>query len=186
MAIRSIVKYPDPRLREPTVAVGGGVDDGLRKLVNDMSDTMYAANGAGLAAIQVGDHRKLFIIEGTIAGAAEGAPPIVFIDPEIVWLSPETELTEEGCLSFPGIYLEVKRSLKARVKATNLAGKRIEIEAEGLYARAIQHENDHLTGKLLVDFAGPLKRKMIKRKMEKAAREEAEDADSEIDEAAAE
>ena len=179
MALRRIVKFPDPILRQATVAVGDvAAHPDLAKLVADMTDTMYAANGAGLAAIQVGDHRRLFIIDAAIGGGAEGDPPRVFIDPQITWLSSETEATEEGCLSFPGIYLDVKRSLRATIQATGLDGARFEITAEGLYARALQHENDHLTGKLLVDFAGPLKRQMIKRKMERANRAELEETEA--------
>jgi peptide deformylase len=179
MALRRIIKFPDPILRQPTTAVGDvAAHADLKKLVADMTDTMYAANGAGLAAIQVGDTRRLFIVEASIAGGAEGDAPKVFIDPEITMLSPETEATEEGCLSFPGIYLDVKRSLRATIRATGLDGKLFEVTAEGLFARALQHENDHLTGKLLVDFAGPLKKKMIKRRMEKVIREELEEAEA--------
>ena len=186
MALRRILKFPDPVLRQATVAVGDvAAHKDLAKLVADMTDTMYASNGAGLAAIQVGDTRRLFIVDASIAGGAENDPPRVFIDPEISYLSPETEQTEEGCLSFPGIYLDVKRSLKATIKATGLDGKRFELSAEGLFARALQHENDHLTGKLLVDFAGPLKRQMIKRKMEKLNRAELAGDGDDADDAAA-
>src|SRR5437762_7776853 len=116
MALREIVRYPDNRLRQPTREVTS-FDDELRQLVADMTETMYASNGAGLAAIQVGDPRRVFIVEGAVAGGDHNDPPIVFINPELEWLSDETETGEEGCLSFPGIYVPVKRSLRARVRA---------------------------------------------------------------------
>jgi peptide deformylase len=172
MALRPILKFPDPVLRHATTEViefGGE----LEKLVADMVETMYAKNGAGLAAIQVGSTIKLFIVEASVAGGNENDPPVVFINPQIEWLSDETETTEEGCLSFPGIYVPIKRSLKCRVRARGLDGKEFVVEGEGLYARAMQHENDHLINKLLVDYVGPLKRQMIKRKMERMSEEEA-------------
>src|SRR5436190_1931250 len=113
MALRPILRFPDPVLRQPTVDVAS-FDDDLARLVEDMTETMYASNGAGLAAIQVGDPRRVFIVEGAVAGGDHNDPPIVFINPELEWLSDETETGEEGCLSFPGIYVPVKRSLRAR------------------------------------------------------------------------
>jgi len=171
MAVRPIVKYPDARLRQATVEVGA-ITDEIRRLVADMTDTMFAANGAGIAAIQVGVPVKLYIIDAAVAGGREEDPPIVFINPEITWLGEESVTGDEGCLSFPGIFVPVKRALRARVRATNLDGQTFELEGEGLCARAMQHEGDHLTGRLLVDFVGPLKREMIKRKMKRAARED--------------
>src|SRR5688572_9985416 len=171
MAVLPIVKFPDPRLRQPTVAVTE-VTDEIRKLVADMADTMYAANGAGLAAIQVGRLERIYIVDAAVAGGREEDPPVVFINPEITWLSDETETMDEGCLSFLTIYVPVKRSFRARVRAQNLEGEPFEVEAEGLYARAMQHEGDHLTGKLLVDFVGPLKKQMIKRKLARLAKDE--------------
>lgn len=178
MAVLPIVKFPDPRLRQPTVPVSE-VTDEIRKLVADMADTMYAANGAGLAAIQVGRFERIYIVDAAIAGGREEDPPVAFINPEIVWLSDETETKDEGCLSFPTIYVPVKRSLRARVRAMGLDGQTFEVDGEGLYARAMQHEGDHLTGKLLVDFVGPLKKQMIKRKMTRLAREEEAEAEAE-------
>jgi peptide deformylase len=174
MALRPIVKYPDNFLRQATTVVAE-VDDQTKKLVADMVETMYAKNGAGLAAIQVGSNVKLFIVEASVAGGDENDHPIVFINPKIEWLSDETETSDEGCLSFPGIYVPIKRSLRARVRATGLDGQEFVAEGEGLYARAMQHENDHLENKLLIDYVGPLKRQMIKRKMEKMTDEEAEE-----------
>ena len=172
MALRPILKFPDPVLRQATAEVHE-IDEELKKLVADMVETMYSKNGAGLAAIQVGSDLRIFIVEASVAGGDENDHPVVFINPTIEWLSDETETTEEGCLSFPGIYVPIKRSLRARVRATGLDGKEFVAEGEGLYARAMQHENDHLINKLLVDYVGPLKRQMIKRKMERMSEEEA-------------
>ena len=174
MALRRILKFPDPVLRQPTHAVTQ-VDESIRQLVFDMAETMYAKNGAGLAAIQVGSPLRMFIVEPTVGGGEENDPPIVFINPKIEWLSNETETTDEGCLSFPGIYVPVKRALKARCRAIGLDGQEFVAEGEGLYARAMQHEIDHLDNRLLVDFAGPVKRAMIKKRMEKMTDEEAEE-----------
>lgn len=172
MALRPIVKYPDNFLRQATIPVGV-IDEEIKRLVADMVETMYSKNGAGLAAIQVGSNLKLFIVEASVAGGDENDHPVVFINPVIEWLSPEIESSDEGCLSFPGVYVPIKRSLRARVRALGLDGQEFVAEGEGLYARAMQHEHDHLINKLLVDHVGPLKRQMIKRKMEKMTDEEA-------------
>jgi peptide deformylase len=178
MAILRILKYPEPELRQSTVEVpvdGLGAAE-IRRLVEDMVETMYSHNGAGLAAVQVGRPERIILIDGHIANGAEDAPPVVFINPIIEHLSDEAETADEGCLSFPGIFVPIKRSLRARVSAYGLDGKRFTIDAEGLYARALQHETDHLTGRLIVDFVGAVKREIIKRKMRRVAREEAEEA----------
>jgi peptide deformylase len=172
MSLRPIRKFPDPVLREKTREVAT-VSDEIKTLVADMVETMYSKNGAGLAAVQVGSPDRIFIVEASVAGGDENDHPIVFINPKIEWLSDETEVSEEGCLSFPGIYVPIKRSLRARVRATGLDGKEFVAEGEGLYARAMQHENDHLENKLLIDYVGPVKRQMIKRKMERMSDEEA-------------
>ena len=174
MALRPIVKYPDNFLRQATTAVAA-VDDETKKLVADMVETMYSKNGAGLAAIQVGSTKRIFIVEASVTGGDENDHPIVFINPTIEWLSDETETSDEGCLSFPGIYVPIKRSLRARVRATGLDGNEFVAEGEGLYARAMQHEHDHLINKLLIDYVGPIKRQIIKRKMEKMTDEEADE-----------
>jgi peptide deformylase len=174
MALRPIVKYPDNFLRQATAPVAA-VDDDIKKLVADMVETMYSKNGAGLAAIQVGSDKRIFIVEASIAGGDENDHPIVFINPTIEWLSDDAETSDEGCLSFPGIYVPIKRSLGARVRATGLDGNEFVAEGEGLYARAMQHEHDHLINKLLIDYVGPLKRQMIKRKMEKMTDDEADE-----------
>ena len=166
MALRAILRFPDAKLRQRSVEVKT-VDDDVRQLVADMAETMEAANGAGLAAIQVGAPVRLFIIDGVVAGGAEGSPPKVFINPEIVEISPESQTGDEGCLSFPQIFVPVKRGMKARVRAMGIDGETFEAEGEGLYARALQHETDHLNGRLLIDQVGPVKREMIKRQLRK-------------------
>jgi peptide deformylase len=183
MALRPILRFPDAKLRQRSLEVKS-VDDELRQLVADMAETMEAANGAGLAAIQVGAPVRLFIIDGAVAGGAEGAPPKVFINPEIVEISQESQTGDEGCLSFPQIFVPVKRGMKARVRAMGLDGETFEAEGEGLFARALQHETDHLNGRLLIDQVGPVKREIIKRKLRKDLEAEREEAESGKDGAA--
>ncbi|HVU50761.1 MAG TPA: peptide deformylase [Polyangia bacterium] len=177
MAERAILRFPDAKLRQRSVEVKE-VDDSVRQLVADMAETMEAANGAGLAAIQVGVPVRLFIIDGAVAGGPEGSPPKVFINPEILEISPESQTGDEGCLSFPQIFVPVKRGLKARVRAMGLDGQTFEAEGEALFARALQHETDHLNGRLLIDQVGPVKREMIKRKLRKDLEAEREEAQS--------
>jgi peptide deformylase len=180
MAVRPVVIWPDPRLREPSVAVGA-VDDSLRELYRDLCDSMYAENGLGMASLQLGDNRRMFIVEPKLAGLAETDPPVAFINPEVLEVSDEQQDSEEGCLSFPDIYIKVKRPMRTRVRAMGIDGKMFELEGEGLLARCLLHENDHLTGKLLVDFVGPLKRQMIKKKLQRVKAE----AEADVDEAEA-
>lgn len=164
MAVLPIVVWPDARLRQETRAVAE-VDDAVRTLYRDLADTMYALNGLGIAAIQIGDPTKMFLVEPTLAGRDSKGEPLAFINPEVIWTSDETEKSEEGCLSFPGVYVAVERPERARVRALGIDGETFEVDADGLFARCLLHENDHLTGKLLVDFVGPLKRQMIRRKL---------------------
>jgi len=173
MALLPILRYPDPRLREKCAPVET-FDESLHKLVADMSDTMYAANGAGLAAIQVGSALRMFIIDPEVAGKSPDDPVLVFANPELVWISDEAQTGDEGCLSFPGIFVPIKRGMRARVRAQDIAGQVFEIEGEELFSRALQHESDHLIGRLLIDLVGPVKREIIKRKMKKEALAEAE------------
>ena len=179
MAVRPVVIWPDPRLREPTVEVTA-VDDSVRELYRDLCDSMYAENGLGMASLQIGDHRKMFIVEPKLAGRAETDLPLAFINPEVLEVSDEQQDSEEGCLSFPDIYIKVKRPMRARVRALGIDGQWFEIEGEGLLARCLLHENDHLTGKLLVDFVGPLKRQMIKKKLQRRKDAEAEEDEAEV------
>ncbi|MBK7537305.1 MAG: peptide deformylase [Myxococcales bacterium] len=172
MAVRPVVIWPDPRLREPIRKVER-IDDAVRALYQDLTDTMFAENGLGIAALQLGDPTAMFLVEAKLAGRGENELPVAFINPEVLWTSEETEETEEGCLSFPEIYIKVDRPLRAKVRALDLEGNTFELEGEGLLARCLLHEYDHLSGKLLVDFAGPLKRQMIKKKLQRRQREDA-------------
>jgi len=178
MAVRPILRFPDSRLRQTSAPVKA-VDDDVRRLVADMTDSMNAQNGAGLAAVQIGDPRRIFIVDGQVAGGNEGDPPKVFINPEIVEISKESQTGDEGCLSFPNIFVPVKRGMRARVRAMDLEGNTFEAEGEELYARAMQHETDHLNGRLLIDQVGPVKRELIKRKLRRDAEAEREEAEAE-------
>jgi peptide deformylase len=175
MAVRPVVIWPDPRLRQDTVAVAE-VDDRVRALYRDLCDTMYAENGLGIAAIQIGDPTRMFLVEPKLAGRAEDDPPLAFINPEVVWASDETQKSDEGCLSFPEIYVQVQRPMRCRIRAMGIDGEIFEMEGEGLLARCLLHELDHLTGKLLVDFVGPLKRQMIKKRLQRRERALEEEA----------
>lgn len=161
MAIRTILHYPDPRLRrkaEPVAEIG----DEIRRLIDDMAETMYAAPGIGLAAVQVDVPKRVIVID--LSEARNDLK--VFVNPEI--LSKEGEQTfEEGCLSVPGIFDEVTRAARVRVRALDREGRSFELEAEGLLATCIQHEIDHLDGKVFVDYLSRLKQSRIRKKLEK-------------------
>lgn len=167
--IREILVYPDPRLREVAEPVTE-VDDSIRELVEDMAETMYAAPGVGLAANQIGVLKRVFVID--IADEGEPSDLRVFINPEILESS-GTQSYQEGCLSFPGGSEEIKRAERVRVTALDASGTPFELEAEGLLAVAIQHENDHLNGVLMIDKLGPLKRRRLGQKIKKAREEQA-------------
>jgi peptide deformylase len=169
MAIRSILHYPDKRLREPGKPIEK-VTPEIQALVDDMAETMYAAPGVGLAATQIGEPYQLFVIDV----AEQDAPSDlrVFINPQILERE-DAIVWSEGCLSFPGVSEEIERAAKVRVRALDRAGKPFELEADGLLAVAIQHEYDHLQGVLMIDRVGPLKRRIIDRKMKKRAEERA-------------
>jgi peptide deformylase len=168
MAKRTILSFPDPRLHTVAKPVQG-VDARIRTLVADMLETMYEASGIGLAATQVDVHERLVVIDVS----EDHDRPLVLINPEIVWASEEKVLNEEGCLSVPGIYDGVERSTAVRVTALDLQGEPRTIEAEGLLAICIQHELDHLLGKVFVEYLSPLKRNRIKSKLLKQQREDA-------------
>mgnify|MGYP001828949961 CR=1 FL=1 len=174
MAVRDIVVWPDARLRQDTVEISE-INDEVRALYRDLVDTMYAHNGLGIAAIQIGEAPRMFLVEAELAGGAEGDDPWAFINPEVLEVSDDTDKSDEGCLSFPGIYVPIARPLRAKVRAMSIDGETFEVEGEGLFARCLLHEYDHLTGKLMVDFVGPLKKQMIKRKLAKRDRELAEE-----------
>lgn len=167
--IRTILHYPDKRLREPGKKVEKLTPE-LLQLIDDMAETMYAAPGVGLAATQIGELLQLFIID--IADQDEKSDLKVFINPEI--LETEGDITwQEGCLSFPGVQEDIDRAAKVKVRAQDRDGRVFELEAEGLLAVAIQHEYDHLQGKLMIDHMGPLKKRLTHRKMVKRAEEQA-------------
>lgn len=165
MAVRPIVVWPDPRLREKTRAIPD-ITDEVRALYRDLADTMYAYDGVGIAAVQIGVPVKMFLVDSVVAGREKG-DPVAFINPEIISVSPDKDKSEEGCLSFPGIYVPIERPRQARLRAMGIDGQMFEAEGDGLFGRCMQHELDHLTGKLMIDFVGPLKKRQIKKKLEK-------------------
>jgi peptide deformylase len=171
MAIRTILHYPDKRLRVPGETVTQ-FDAELEALVDDMAETMYAAPGVGLAATQIGVQKRIFIID---VATDDNAPSElrVFVNPEIVELHGKI-CWEEGCLSFPGVHEEIERAERVLVRAKNAKGEPFELEADGLLAVAIQHENDHLDGKLMVDRLGLIRRRLVHRAMVKRAADAAE------------
>ena len=174
MALLPILCYPDPRLHTVARPVAS-VDDRIRQLAADMLETMYDAPGIGLAAPQVGVLSRLLVMDCV---KEEGAPPrpMVLIDPEVTWRSEEVRVYEEGCLSIPDQYADVERPAEVEVTWTGLDGHRTGDRFEGLWATCVQHEIDHLDGKLFIDYLKPLKRQMITRKMVKLKRERAREA----------
>jgi len=164
MALLPILRYPDPRLHTRAVPVER-VDDDIRKLVADMAETMYEAPGIGLAATQVNVHRRVVVIDVT----EDKTGLMALINPEILERSGE-QVCEEGCLSVPGIYEKVTRAERVKVRALDENGQSREIEADGLLAVCIQHEIDHLDGKVFVEYLSSLKLSRIKRKLAKKAR----------------
>jgi peptide deformylase len=167
MALLPILCYPDPRLHKVAQPVAA-VDDRLRALIDDMLETMYDANGIGLAATQIDVHQRLVVIDTS----EERDKPLVLINPEITWMSDERVKGDEGCLSVPGIYDGVERATVVKVTALDRDGQTQNIEAEGLLAICIQHELDHLKGKVFVEYLSPLKQGRIKTKMVKAQKAE--------------
>jgi peptide deformylase len=165
MAIMDILSFPDPRLRTRAAPVES-VDDALRSLVDDLLETMYDAGGIGLAATQVNVHKRLLVMDTS----PDRDRPRVYINPEFEILDPELGEYDEGCLSVPGFYETVNRPQRIRVNALGRDGEAFTEELEGLAAICLQHEVDHLDGKLFVDYISPLKRQRIRRKLEKAQR----------------
>jgi peptide deformylase len=167
MSILNILRYPDPRLHKIAQPVTV-FDDKLKQLAADMAETMYDAPGVGLAASQVDMHVQLVVIDTSETNQELR----VFINPEIIWASAERKLYDEGCLSVPGIYDGVERPAEVKVRAFDLNGTSFELHADGLLAVCIQHEMDHLVGKVFVEYLSPLKRNRIKTKMLKEERQE--------------
>ena len=165
MALLPILNFPDPRLRTKAIPVEV-VDDQIRTLAADMLETMYAAPGIGLAASQVDRHIQLIVMDLS----EEKNQPMVFINPRITPLTEDTQPYEEGCLSVPQIFDKVERPVRVKIEALDLDGKTFTLEADGLLAVCIQHEMDHLDGKLFVDYLSPLKRQRIREKIAKAER----------------
>ena len=168
MSKLDILRYPDPRLHNVARPVAG-VDARIRSLVDDMLETMYSAEGVGLAATQVDVHERVIVIDVSEARN----DPIVLINPELIAQSDEMAVSEEGCLSVPEIYDKVSRHARVRVRALDRSGEVREFDAEGLLAVAVQHEMDHLLGKVFVEYLSPLKRSRIKTRMLKKTRDEA-------------
>lgn len=170
MSTRPLVILPDSQLRLVSSVVDA-VDDEIRRLADDMLETMYEAPGIGLAAIQVGVPKRLVTID--VSREDEGRRPQVFVNPEIVWSSEERSTYEEGCLSIPDYFEEVERPAKVKVRYTTLAGEPAELDADGILATCLQHEIDHLNGVLFIDYISKLKRDRVVRKFTKLAKERA-------------
>ena len=171
MNLLTILRYPDVRLHTVAKPVGN-VDPRLRQLASDMLATMYDAEGVGLAATQVDVHERLVVID--VSESRD--QPLVLINPEIIWASEETRFGDEGCLSVPGIYDGVERSIAVKVQALDLDGQSQIHDGEGMLAVCMQHEMDHLLGKVFVEYLSPLKRNRIKTKMIKQKKDEERDA----------
>jgi peptide deformylase len=167
MAIRTILHYPDPRLREKAKPVER-VTPEIQRLIDDMAETMYAAPGVGLAATQIGEKHRIFLVD--VAAEDEPSKLMVFVNPEIIAREGEV-CGPEGCLSFPGVSEDIKRAAKVKVRALDQKGVSFELEAEDLLGVAIQHELDHLDGMLMIDRMGALKKRIIQRKMAKRSPE---------------
>ena len=173
MALRDILILPDKRLRQVSEPVKK-IDAGIRTLVEDMFETMYEAPGIGLAAIQIGEPKRVITMD--LAKKEEPKNPQVFINPEILWTSEDKAIYEEGCLSIPEYYSDVERPAQVKVKYVDLQGKPHELEASGLLATCLQHEIDHLNGVLFIDHLSKLKRDRVLKKFSKAAKRAAETA----------
>lgn len=171
MTTRPIILHPDPRLKKVADAVGE-VDDPLRKLADDMLETMYAAPGIGLAAPQIGILKRMLVMD-CVKEEGAAPQPMVLINPKVVWSSEEKNTYEEGCLSIPDQFAEVDRPAEVAVTWTSLEGTDQSAKFDGLWATCVQHEIDHLDGKLFIDYLKPLKRQLITRRMQKLKREKA-------------
>ena len=167
MALRPIITLPDPKLRLVSRKIER-VDDSLRRLIDDMIETMHEAPGVGLAAIQVAEPIRLLVVD--VAKKEEASDPQAFINPEIVWSSEERSTYEEGCLSIPEYYAEVERPASVRARALDREGKLREVLAEGLLSTVLQHEIDHLDGVLFIDHISKLKRDRVIKKFQKSAK----------------
>ena len=166
MAVLSILNYPDQRLHTIAKPVAS-VDARIQQIVADLAETMYEASGIGLAATQVDIHERIIVIDTS----EERDALMVFINPELIWASPEKKSWREGCLSVPDFFDEVERPERIKIKSLNQEGQFFELEADGLLAVCLQHEMDHLQGKVFVEYLSPLKRSRISLKLKKRAKE---------------
>jgi peptide deformylase len=167
MSIRTVIYIPDPRLRAMSKPIDV-FDDDLQQLIDDMFETMYSVRGVGLAAPQIGINIRLSVVDCT----SDKSQQLVLINPEIIESSEELCSYQEGCLSVPGVYAQVKRAKSVRLRAQDRHGKIYEIDAEDLLAECFQHEIDHLNGKVFIDYLSPIKRQLARRKVEKIVREQ--------------
>lgn len=168
MAVKDILEWPHRVLRSDTHELDPTSGETAR-IYQNLVDTMESKKGAGIAAPQIGEPAKMFVIAGWVAEADDGLS-IPFINPEVIWVGEETMVEPEGCLSFPDIWLNVRRPTQCKIKAYGLDGYTFEVEASGLYARALQHETDHLNGKLMVDFVSKMKKEAVKKKVKRRKR----------------
>ncbi len=173
MAIRPILTVPDPVLKQKSKPVEGGVTDEIRRLMDDMLETMYDAPGIGLAAVQIGVPLRVIVMD--LAGKDEPRSPRYFVNPELLWASDEQAPYEEGCLSVPEYYDEVERPARVKIKYLNYQGEEIVEDAEGLFAVCIQHEMDHLEGTLFIDHLSRLKRDRAVSRVKKLLKERGDD-----------
>ena len=167
MALRTIITAPDPRLKLVSEPLSE-VDDGTRRLLDDMLETMHAAPGIGLAAVQVGEPKRLIVMD--LAKEKDGEPhkPLFFVNPKLLWASEDLVMCEEGCLSVPDLYEDVERPARVRVAFLDYFGKAQEVDADGMLAVCLQHEMDHLEGTLFIDHLSRLKREIMLKKLVKA------------------
>ncbi|GAB5459304.1 MAG: peptide deformylase [Henriciella sp.] len=173
MALREILTVPDPRLKEVSKPVEGGVTDDIRTLMDDMLETMYAAPGIGLAAIQIGVPLRVIVMD--LAAEGEEPAPKYFVNPEILPLTEDKAPYEEGCLSVPDVYDEIERPTECRVRYLDYDGNQVEEIAKDMYAVCIQHEMDHLEGTLFIDYLSRLKRQRAVDKVKKTKRQQAKE-----------
>lgn len=173
MSLRPVLRFPDPKLRTVATPIES-VDDDIKTLIDDMFETMYDARGVGLAATQIDVHKRLFVAD--CAGEDETPQPLAFVNPEITWKSEETKIHQEGCLSIPENYADIERADHITVKALDRDGKEFSMDCDGLLAVCVQHEIDHLDGKLFIDYLSAAKQLLVRDKMKKYEKRLAKEA----------
>jgi len=172
---RPILIHPDPRLKKVCDPVPA-VDDALRAVIDDMFETMYAAPGIGLAAPQIGLNQRVLVMDVADREAGETGEPIAMVNPEVLWTSEEEVVRQEGCLSIPDVYYDIARPERVRVAFLDREGAAVERDFDGIEATCVQHEIDHLNGRLFIDYLGAMKRQLVTQKMKKLKRERAREA----------